>query len=195
MIVVIWIILSFMVASMGSSRKIGGTGAFLISIIFSPLIGLLFVIASSKEKKVNKKVVNLTNKALKKQINKEYKESLNILNQALSIDPNEKQTHYNLASIYSVIEKKEKAFFHLEKAVKLGYKNLSRISSSEDFSWLRKQAEFNSFMQNGYKKDNTNIFKDNHLDNLKKLAELKENGVLTDTEFEQEKQKILNSKE
>lgn len=183
-----------MVASMGSSRKIGGTVAFLISIIFSPLIGLLFVIASSPEKKVDGKVTRLTSKAIRKYKNKEYEESLNILNQALSIDSNEKQTHFNLASLYSLMEQKEKAFFHLEKAVEFGYKNLSKISSSADFNWLKKQPEFNSFMQNGYKRDDVSTTNNNHLDDLKKLAELKESGVLTETEFEQQKQKILNSK-
>lgn len=47
-IFIAWIILSFVVAAMGSDRKIGGLGAFLVSLFFSPLIGILVVLASTK---------------------------------------------------------------------------------------------------------------------------------------------------
>ena len=198
MVIVIlgWIVLSFVVANMGSSKNIGGTGAFFISIIFSPLIGLLFVIASSPKKnvkKVNKRVVELTSKALKKYKLKEYNEAITILEEALTIDPNEKQTHYNLSSIYSIKEQKEKSFFHLEKAVELGYKNFSKISTSLDFKWLKEQSEFEEFMKNGYKFKNIRTNQNSYLDELKKLAELKTNGIINETEFEEQKEKILKS--
>lgn len=41
-----WIILSFIVGFIGSDRKIGFGGAFFISLIFSPLIGLIFTLIS-----------------------------------------------------------------------------------------------------------------------------------------------------
>lgn len=47
-IFIAWIILSFVVAAMGSDRKIGGFGAFLVSLFFSPIIGILVVLASTK---------------------------------------------------------------------------------------------------------------------------------------------------
>ncbi len=191
-----WIVLSFVVANMGSSKNIGGTGAFFISIIFSPLIGLLFVIASSPKKnvkKVNERVVELTIKALKKYKLKEYDEAITILEEALTIDPNEKQTHYNLSSIYSIKEQKEKSFFHLERAVELGYKNFSKISTSLDLKWLKEQSEFEEFMKNGYKFKNIQTNQNNYLDELKKLAELKTNGIINETEFEEQKEKILKS--
>jgi len=191
-----WIVLSFVVANIGSSKNIGGTGAFFISIIFSPLIGLLFVIASSPKKnikKIDKKVVELTSRAIKKFKRKEYDEAINILEEALSIDPNEKQTHYNLSSIYSITEQKEKSFFHLEKAVELGYKNFSKISTSIDFKWLKEQSEFEDFMKNGYKFKNIHTNQNSYLDELKKLAELKTNGIIDETEFEKQKEKILKS--
>lgn len=198
MIIVVlgWIILSFVVANMGSSKNIGGTGAFFISIIFSPLIGLLFVIASSPKKnvkKINKKVVELTSKALKEYKRKEYTKAINILEEALSIDPKEKQTHYNLSSIYSINKRKEKSFFHLEKAIELGYKNFSKISNSQDFKWLKEQSEFEDFMRNGYKFKEVQTNQNSYLDELTKLAELKTNGIINKTEFEEQKEKILKS--
>lgn len=43
-----WFFFSLLVALLGSRRNIGGFVAFLISILLSPIIGLLFVAVSSK---------------------------------------------------------------------------------------------------------------------------------------------------
>ena len=48
-IFIFWIIFSFLVAQMGASRNIGWWGAFLLSIILSPLLGLLFTAISDKK--------------------------------------------------------------------------------------------------------------------------------------------------
>ncbi len=45
-----WIILAFMVANAGDKRNIGYGTALAMSIIFSPIIGLLFVAVSEKKK-------------------------------------------------------------------------------------------------------------------------------------------------
>ncbi|MDX5447138.1 MAG: SHOCT domain-containing protein [Bacteroidota bacterium] len=41
-----WLIFSLVVGSIGSGRKIGFWGAFLLSLILSPLIGLIFALTS-----------------------------------------------------------------------------------------------------------------------------------------------------
>jgi len=46
-----WVILSVVVANLGDSKTIGYWGSLLISLFFSPIIGLLFVIASSDKAK------------------------------------------------------------------------------------------------------------------------------------------------
>lgn len=43
-----WIIFTFVVASIGASRKVGGVSAFFISLFFSPIIGILVVLSSEK---------------------------------------------------------------------------------------------------------------------------------------------------
>ena len=43
-----WVILTFVVAALGSQRKIGGLASFFISLIFSPLVGILVVLSSTK---------------------------------------------------------------------------------------------------------------------------------------------------
>ena len=49
MIVILWILLSFFVGGVGDGRKITGLGAFAISLIFSPVIGLIFALLSDKK--------------------------------------------------------------------------------------------------------------------------------------------------
>lgn len=45
-IFIVWLIFSFLIAYLGTNRKIGFGGALAISLIFSPLIGLIFVLTS-----------------------------------------------------------------------------------------------------------------------------------------------------
>lgn len=57
MIIVLgWVATSFILGLLGSSRKIGGTAIFFVSLIFSPLIGLI-VLAFSQPVNPNKVVV------------------------------------------------------------------------------------------------------------------------------------------
>ncbi|MEO9475825.1 MAG: hypothetical protein ABJG41_09830 [Cyclobacteriaceae bacterium] len=46
-----WIILSFFVAAQGSTRRLGFWASLILSLLFSPIIGLLFVIASPRVEK------------------------------------------------------------------------------------------------------------------------------------------------
>lgn len=52
MIFVAWISLSVVAAIIGSDRTIGWLTAFVLSILLSPLIGLIFVFASDKKSDV-----------------------------------------------------------------------------------------------------------------------------------------------
>lgn len=53
---------------------------------------------------------------------------------------------------------------------------------------------YNLIMENISKSRNSNIIqKSSNLDELKKLAELKKDGVISEKEFEDQKQKLLNS--
>ena len=46
---VIWILFSFLVASMGNDRKIGFNQALILSVLLSPLIGAIIVLLSKKK--------------------------------------------------------------------------------------------------------------------------------------------------
>lgn len=195
-IFLIWIPLCFAVASMGSDKKIGWTSSFLISLFFSPIIGLLFVIASSpkpKSKRSNSKVVGLNKRAAKINKNGDFEEALSLLKEALILDGSEPQTHYNVAVVYSSLRNEKSAFYHLEKAIELGYKYPITIAKGEHLKWLREQKEFNGFVDRGFKiapkkevEQNTN-----YLNQLKELGNLRDSGILTEQEFLTKKKEVL----
>jgi TM2 domain-containing membrane protein YozV len=127
--------------------------------------------------------------------------------QGLKINPQDIALHFNLACAYSLTEKKEDAFYHLSKAVALGYNDFEKIQSHDDLAYLRIQPEFEEFKQNGYvqgggspeqKQEETagptqqpEIKDDVLLSQLNKLAELRKKGLLTEDEFILERKKLL----
>lgn len=119
---------------------------------------------------------------------------------ALEIEPDNPNIHFNMAAIYSLLEKKESAFNHLEKAVENGFKNINKINTFDDLAFIRIQPEFETFKNNGYKYQQPagiEAPKENLLDDdlllsqLNKLKDLREKGLLSPKEFEYEKEKLL----
>ncbi|MFT3947806.1 MAG: SHOCT domain-containing protein [Agriterribacter sp.] len=74
-----WIIFSFVAGAVGSGRKIGFWGAFLLSIFLSPLIGLIFALVSkSKEKEEYEKGMLETQKKQQEALDKLSQEKQSI---------------------------------------------------------------------------------------------------------------------
>ena len=191
----LWIILSILVGIIGSSKKLGGLGAFLISLVFSPIIGILFVIASpvknKKKKRIDLKTYKLFKQANKHFKNKNYNEAITIYKKVLALAPKDPVIHSNLAAAYSLTKQKEEAFNHLSKSVKYGYNNFRRITDSKSFEWLRNQPEFNNFVTNGYTfvPDSSDR---SYISELKELIDLKEKGIISEKDFETLKNKIIH---
>ena len=195
------VLMSFAVASMGKDKKIGYTNSLLLSLFLSPIIGILFVIASPEKKKDELKgnlptphVKKLTDLAIEK-MDLDLDKAIEIMNEALLVDPKVGQTHYNLACLYSRKLDKSKAFKHLSKAAELKYLKVRNAKTANDFEWLRQQTEFRPFILNGYKiEEEQPSDQDNskdYIDELKELAKLKDQGILTPEEFEEKKSFIL----
>ncbi len=125
----------------------------------------------------------------------------------LDIDPNDVSLNYNIASAYSLSEKKDEAFKHLAKAVSLGFNDFERLLTHDDLAFVRIQPEFDAFKQSGYRvytgakrpPQQANIDVEvkqeevvdaNFLDQLTRLAELRDRGLLTEQEFLLEKKKL-----
>lgn len=134
---------------------------------------------------------------------------------ALEIDKKDIAVHFNLACAYSLNEEKDKAFHHLDKAVDNGFNDFRRIKEHDAFAYLRIQPEFEEFEKNGFRliqkleapkqelldtplaatdpasEEATNASSD-LLEQLQKLGELKEKGLLTEEEFVAQKKKLLS---
>ena len=129
--------------------------------------------------------------------------------QGLAISEGDVALHWNIAAAYSLTEKKDKAFFHLNRAVELGFNDFEKIQSHDDLAFLRIQPEFDAFKTNGYKlgtrqaqqsreskrldasEQTDNLTDDILLSQLNKLAELRKKGLLSEQEFVTERKKLL----
>jgi len=140
----------------------------------------------------------LKNSGLAKFKEYDYDGAIEDFNKALTISPDDIALHFNLAAAYSLTEDKDKSFMHLDKAVALGFKDFDRISSHDALAYLRIQPEFDDFKANGYRMKAGEIKKKNPgldanlLEQLNRLQDLRERGVLTEAEFEVQKGKLLN---
>lgn len=129
---------------------------------------------------------------------------------ALQVNYQDVAVHFNLACAYSINEDKESAFFHLDKSVEYGFVEFDKIKSHDALSFLRIQPEYESFISNGFRLNTSanpavkrpkkveakplNVIQsENLLDQLKKLGDLRERGLLTDEEFQVQKEKLLRS--
>lgn len=64
MIVVAWIIFSIVAGVVGSGRNIGFWGAFLLSLLLSPLIGLIIAFASARSEPEKATLINPVNSTI-----------------------------------------------------------------------------------------------------------------------------------
>lgn len=119
---------------------------------------------------------------------------------AAEINDHDKDSLFNIACIYSLMEKPDQSFLYLDKAVKAGFKNFEKITSVDELAYLRIQPEFDGFKENGYiynRQKSVTPPKDDLLQNdvllsqLNKLKELRSRGLLSEKEFIYEKDKLL----
>jgi TM2 domain-containing membrane protein YozV len=122
--------------------------------------------------------------------------------QALKLADKDPEIHFYLAASYSLTEQKDKAFKHLDMAVKYGLKDKDRIDTFEDLAYVRIQEEYDSFKENGYSLKSKPVEKeapsapvlddDILLSQLNKLSELRKKGLISEEEFVIEKEKLID---
>lgn len=125
--------------------------------------------------------------ALKQSGLKKYKEfdydgAIEDFGKALAADPKDVAVHWNLTCLYSLTEQKELAFYHLQKAVELGFVDFEKIKTHEALAFLRVQSEFDTFARSGFKMSESMEHSD-LLQQLKDLSIRREKGLLTEKEF------------
>ena len=135
---------------------------------------------------------------IKKFKNFEIEGAIEDFQQALKIDPNDLTIHFNLACAYSQIEKAELGYQHLSKSVEMGFNDFARVDNHDALAYLRIQPQWDEFKANGYTlRKQLSAPQENLLDNdlllqqLQKLNELKEKGLITEKEFLEQKTKLI----
>lgn len=138
----------------------------------------------------------------------DYDGAIEDFNKALDIEPNDVATHFNLACAYSLNERPEKSFFHLDQAVANGFNDFQRIKEHDALAFLRIQPEFEAFEKNGFRlrqqpageeapakepEEQQDVLEGQPdlLEQLKRLGELRKKGLLTEEEFTSQKRKLL----
>lgn len=129
----------------------------------------------------------------------DYAGAIEDFEKSLDIAPRDVATHFNLACAYSLTENARKSYYHLDQAVAAGFKDFQKIKGHHALAFLRIQKEFDTFEENGFristalpeKEQDLLNSQPNLLDQLKKLGELREKGLLTEQEFVEQKKKLL----
>ncbi len=140
---------------------------------------------------------------------KKYKEfdlegAIEDFKKGLEIHPQDISLHFNLACAYSLTEQVDKAYAHLDRAVALGFSDFEKIKSHDDLAYVRIQDRFEEFQKNGYRlevptlqpptvpepKESEPVQDDILLAQLKRLAELRDRGLLSEQEFVREKNRL-----
>ncbi|GAB5553118.1 MAG: hypothetical protein Sapg2KO_27090 [Saprospiraceae bacterium] len=141
----------------------------------------------------------------------DYDGAIEDFKKALEIDDRDVATHFNVACAYSLNEEVDHAFYHLDRAVALGFNDFRKIKEHDAFAYLRIQPAFEAFENNKFqlqksvapetvaKPEAENAapveeslqLPTDLLEQLNKLNELKNKGLLTEEEFTVQKSKLL----
>lgn len=138
------------------------------------------------------------------------------LNRAIELSPDDKDIHIALARLYSMEENVNKSMYHISRAVKLGYTDLNHIRTVDGFAFLRLSEKFEEFEESGFRAvrvatpkedeqqtsssrpanqpvtppENDLLQDDLLLSQLNKLKELRNKGIISEKEFEDERVKL-----
>lgn len=142
----------------------------------------------------------------------EYDRAIEAFKRALEMNPRDVASHFNVAAAYSAEENAERSFYHLDRAVALGFTDYDRIRTHDAFAYLRIRPEYLKFADNGFRlapdlrpeeerlnraaepeEGATELppIDEDLLDQLQRLATLKEKGLLTENEFVAQKKRLL----
>lgn len=124
----------------------------------------------------------------------------------LELEPKDIALHFNLACAYSLTEQVDLAYAHLDRAVALGFNDFEKIKTHDDLAFVRIQDRWDDFKQNGFQlkadplpatpapppapRIEVPAQDDALLTQLKRLADLRDRGLLSQQEFDMEKRKL-----
>jgi len=148
------------------------------------------------------KAHELKSAGIKKFKDYDYDGAIADFEKALQISPKDVAIHFNLACAYSLNEQADKAFQHIDKAVSLGFNDFPRIKEHDALAFLRIQPDFDEFERNGFQlvqklappppPDLLQQISGDLLEQLNRLGDLREKGLLSEEEFVAQKRKLLS---
>ena len=185
-----YIFFAVLVGTLGSDRKLGFFPAFIFSLILSPLVGWLITLAYPKIDR--DKTGN--NSGGYKQDYAEYKtEKGDLLGAILALEDStnkDSNLFLRISSLYAKIGNVDKAIENIIAAKLAGAESLE-ITFTEPFDNIKNNSKWIDFVNNNFTLD-TDISKPvSSTDELLKLGELLEKGLITREEFDAEKSKLL----
>ncbi len=136
-----------------------------------------------------------------------FQEAIDQLSQAVAIKYDEPEAHFLLARCYSMLENGKKAFAHLDAAVAFGFKSIPLIHELDELAYLRTQAEFDDFVDNGYRilEPLPPISEEESrpaasappdvLEQLNRLQQLYQDGILTEQEYLEQEMRLRENRQ
>ncbi len=134
----------------------------------------------------------------------DYEGAIKDFLRALKDAPDDPDLHFNLACCYSIEEETMMSLYHLDKAIENGYEKFDKIHRHSFLSYIRQQPQFQEFVNNDYQlveyyeeveealdEQPEGLELDGLIEQIKKLGELREKGILTDEEFKEQKRRLL----
>lgn len=134
----------------------------------------------------------------------DFEAAIEDFNKALGLTPNDVSIHFNLACAYSLTEKADEAFYHIDQAIGLGFNDFERLKTHDALAFLRVQERFDVFQKNGYRLINrlespsedhdllAKITNTDLLEQLRKLDEMRKKGLLTEEEYTVQRRKLVD---
>jgi TM2 domain-containing membrane protein YozV len=125
----------------------------------------------------------------------ELEEAKEFFQRALEAQPDDIALHFNLACTNALLENKEDAWIHLQSAVELGFDDKEKIDTHPALAFLRIQTDWNEKRREWDQKRKglpdpsqrpRPLFQQ-----LGALSRAREEGILTENEFEQKRQQLL----
>lgn len=146
-----------------------------------------------------------------------YREALEQFKIVFQTNSNNPELLFWMACCNALLEQKEELFHNLESAIKNGFKDFERIRTTDALAYFRIQKEYDAIEASGFvdwpapeqqedtvdtdiarhaeSTDNEEVESqplstDELLTELKRLGEMRQNGMITEEEFFQRKQKL-----
>ncbi len=154
-------------------------------------------------------IKELKQNGIKKFRDYDFNGAIQDFEKALQYKEDDVALHFNLACAYSLNEDVDKALHHLDRAVANGFDDFDRIREHDALAYLRIQDKYQQFVENNFRlvrkidpeqgpalpdlpneaeqdKDQPDL-----LEQLNRLHDLREKGLLTEEEFVSQKRKLM----